>query len=398
MQDVQQLLDSKFQTNDIIELNTCLTVDSPYYYGYNIEAHFLEELKKLDSDKIFFITEENIDTLYAKSFFEKIKTHYPNSEKLFVPSGDASKNFTLLETICEELIDRGVSKKSILIAFGGGAVGNIVGLASGLIYRGIRYIEIPTTTTGVTDSTLSNKQAINGAKGKNHFGIYYAPLFIWGDVKYLETEPLRSRQSGLVEAIKNGFISNPEFLTYVRNFFSSKGPMDLTSKELFIICYKIIQSKLEILKKDPTEKRYGIILEYGHTFGHAIEWLAKGKLIHGEAVAIGMCIAAELAFQLNFITKDIVDLHYDCMSKLQLSTALPDYVNLKNLLQIMKSDNKKTGEAIKYTLLGKMGACLNTHGDYLEIVETSVVEDVLRTYYHRKEDNSIITDSAPVAS
>jgi 3-dehydroquinate synthetase len=129
-----------------------------------------------------------------------------------VGSGDSCKRFASLEEVLEGLIAAGASKRSILIAFGGGAVGNLVGMAAALLFRGVRYVEIPTTMTGQTDSVLSNKQAINGRSGKNLFGTYHAPLFIWADTAYLASEPLASCRSGIVEGIKNGFIADPPFL------------------------------------------------------------------------------------------------------------------------------------------------------------------------------------------
>jgi 3-dehydroquinate synthetase len=368
-----------FKSTGIIEMYTGLDQSSPIYFGYNIQEKFLDQLENHSFDRLFFITDNNMYNKYGGTFWKMIHARYSNTKLLIVPDSDASKNFIYLESVCEELIEHGISKRSVVIAFGGGAVGNLVGMVSALIYRGIRYIEIPTTLTGITDSTLSNKQAINGKRGKNHFGTYYAPLFIWSDVKYLETESLRLRQSGLVEAIKNGFISNPEFLSYMEDILTNFSPLQLTGFKLFEVSYNIIQSKMKILQLDPSEKSYGIVLEYGHTFGHAIEWLAKGKLVHGEAVAIGMCIASELAHRLGYISQEIVNLHYKLMKKLELAVGVPPFIELPELMEIMLSDNKKTGEAVKYILLERIGNCLNPTGDYLvEIPKNTVMEVMLK--------------------
>ncbi|NJR74815.1 MAG: 3-dehydroquinate synthase, partial [Scytonema sp. CRU_2_7] len=171
-------------------------------------------MEKYSFDKIFFLTEAHLFELYGKDLFNKISEKY-SCQIQFVPIGEKCKHFPVLEETCEILIVKGVSKNSILIAFGGGAVGNIVGLVAGLIFRGIRFIEIPTSMTGQTDSTLSNKQAINGKTGKNHFGLYHAPIFIWVDTKYLKTEPLSSRRSGIIEGIKMDLISGASFLDYL---------------------------------------------------------------------------------------------------------------------------------------------------------------------------------------
>jgi 3-dehydroquinate synthetase len=269
-----------FVPGKVITLSTHLEKPSPFYFGYGIHQSFLSELEKYSFDKIFFFTEPHLFESYGKELYDQISAKYPCSVE-FVPAGEKCKYFPVLEETCEKLIAKGASKKSILLAFGGGTVGNVVGLAAGLIYRGIRFVEIPTSMTGQTDSTLSNKQAVNGGTGKNHFGLYHAPLFIWADTKYLKTEPPFSRRSGIIEGIKNGFISDENFLEYLEQSLNPE--LDFTDAKLTEIAYKIILSKLPILQQDPSEKGYAITLEYGHTFGHGIEWLEK--ISHGEAVS-----------------------------------------------------------------------------------------------------------------
>jgi len=291
----------KTEQGKVIKLSTELEKPSPFYFGYDIEQSFLLELEKYAFDKIFFFTEPHLFELYGKSLYDKLCEKVTCNLE-FVPPGEKCKYFSFLEETCENLIIKNASKKSILISFGGGTVGNVFGLAAGLIYRGIRFIEIPTSMTGQTDSTLSNKQAVNGQTGKNHFGLYHAPIFIWTDTKYLRTDPPTSRRSGIIEGIKNGFISDPSFLDYLEEVLNPE--VKFTEEELYKLSYNIILSKLEILKQDPSEKHYGIILEYGHTFGHGIEWLEQGKISHGEAVSFGMKIAAELSQEMGLISQE----------------------------------------------------------------------------------------------
>ena len=281
----------EFVPGKVTTLNTYLEKPSPFYFGYDIQESFMSELEKYSFDQIFFFTEPHLFQSYGKELYDRISEKYTCSLE-FVPPGEKCKYFPILEQTCEKLIAKGASKKTILIAFGGGTVGNVVGLAAGLVYRGLRFIEVPTSMTGQTDSTLSNKQAVNGTTGKNHFGLYHSPIFIWSDTKYLKTEPPSSKRSGIIEGIKNGFISDPTFLEYLEETLNPE--LNFTDEKLTELAYKIILSKLPILQEDPSEKGYGITLEYGHTFGHAIEWIEGGKMSHGEAVSFGMKIAAEL--------------------------------------------------------------------------------------------------------
>ncbi|NET76525.1 MULTISPECIES: 3-dehydroquinate synthase family protein [Okeania] len=362
----------------MVELSTELEKPSPFYFGYDIKEHFLKELSKHEIDKIFFFCEQNMFGLYGEELFHELNSEYRCLLEM-VPAGEKSKYFSVLEQICETLVNEGVSKKSLLIAFGGGTVGNVVGLVAGLIYRGIHFVEVSTTMTGITDSTLSNKQAVNGLSGKNHFGIYHSPLFIWADTKYLKTEPAFSKRCGIIEGIKNGFIAEPTFLDYLDKTLNPE--LNFSQQVLTDLAYKIILSKLEILKKDPTEKHYGIILEYGHTFGHGLEWLLKGKLSHGEAVSYGMKIVAELGQELGFMSQADVDLHHHFIDdKLGFNHPWPEHVTTDLLMKAMIADNKKTGDDLRFVMLEKIGQCYNPEGDYLMTVDNKTVEKVLDNY------------------
>ncbi|MDJ0719569.1 MAG: 2-deoxy-scyllo-inosose synthase [Prochloraceae cyanobacterium] len=368
----------KWSSGKAIELSSKLEKPSPFYFGYDIEESFISQLEKYSFDKIFFFTEPHLFELYGKNIYKKIQEKFPCHLE-FIPPGEKCKYFPILEEMCENLILKGASKKSILLAFGGGTVGNVVGLAAGLIYRGIRFIEIPTTMMAQTDSTLSNKQAVNGKNGKNHFGLYHAPIFIWADTKYLKTEPLLYRRSGIIEGIKNGFISDPNFLDYLEKALNPHA--NFSDDELTELAYRIIVSKLEILKRDPSEKGYGIILEYGHTFGHAIEWLEEGKMSHGESVSFGMKIAAELAREMGLISQKDVDRHYYLIEdKLGFNNPFPEHITADRLIDAMIADNKKTGEELRFVILEKIGKCYNPQGDYLVTVDSQVVKKVLNNF------------------
>ena len=372
----------KWSPGKIIKLSSELAKPSPLYFGYDIQESFISHLEQYNFDKIFFFTEPHLFELYGKDIYEKPEEKFPCYLE-FLPPGEQCKYFPVLEEMCEYLISKGVSKKSILLAFGGGTVGNIVGFTASLIYRGIRFVEIPTTMMAQTDSTLSNKQAVNGRTGKNHFGLYHAPIFIWTDTKYLKTEPIFYRRSGITEAIKNGFISDPNFLSYLEQVL--KPDAEFSDDQLTELAYRIILSKLEILKRDPSEKAYGIILEYGHTFGHAIEWLEEGKLSHGESVSFGMKIAAELAREMGLLSQQDVERHYYLIEdKLGFNNPFPQHITTEKLMNAMIADNKKTGEDLRFVLLEKIGQCYDPQGDYLVTVDSELVEKVVTRFIDRQ--------------
>ncbi|WP_158408452.1 2-deoxy-scyllo-inosose synthase [Desulfosporosinus fructosivorans] len=376
----------------MIDFKTHLIPDPTFYFGNRITHELGSLINRYDYDKVYFVTNELLLKLYGKDILDMFNLNAITHEVVILTDGEDHKNFRNLEYLCETLIEKNISKGSIILGFGGGCLTNIVGLAAGLIFRGIRYIEIPTTLMGITDSTLSNKQAINGKYGKNQFGMYYAPIFIFGDTQYLKTESIAGKKSAIVEGIKNGFISNKRLLEY----FETKLEEDIenySEEKLNELALKIIQSKLKILERDPSEKGYCMTLEYGHTFGHAMEFFTKGGITHGLAVAKGMCIAAELSHHLGYIPKSLLDRHYYLVSeKLGLDVSIPDYISVENIMQAGLADNKKTARGIQYVLLNEIGECLNPDGNFQISVDPEVVRKVL-TDYKKKTINSNVAEA-----
>jgi 3-dehydroquinate synthase len=390
MFDYNQIIE--FDHGNFIQIDIELEPTFPvFFFGYDIEDHFIETLQrathKHSVDRLFLLTDPFIFDLFGGTFFNKIKQTFPATDIYLLPRGETCKTFDVLQQLCDRLVGKGVSKRSLLIAFGGGSVGNITGLAAGLIFRGIRFVEVPTTITHQTDGMLSNKQAVNGKYGKNNFGLFHAPIFAWADTRYTETEPLRFKRSGIIEGIKNGFIDQKEFIPFLERAIRRKG--DYSSQQLTDLCFKLIRSKLEILKKDPTERHYGIILEYGHTFAHAIEWLSKGALTHGEAVSFGMKIAAELSLKLGYIDDEAVSLHYRLIDDvLALRPRLPEHLNPSNIFNTMVVDNKKIGRDVRYVLLQCIGRCKKEQGDYLVHVDDKIVQGVIESFFKKMSPES----------
>ncbi len=364
----------------MIRFKTFLNPDPPFYFGNRITAELGPLLKQRNPDRVYLVTNNFLFEQYGEELLQTLDRSSIHHDVVIIEDGEDHKNFSTLERLCETLVDRNISKSSIILGFGGGCLTNIAGLAAGLIFRGIRYVEMPTTLMGITDSTLSNKQAVNGNQGKNHFGMYYAPIFIFGDTRYLATESSNGRRAAVAEGIKNGFISNPELLDFFESMLSD-GIERWTESDLTQLAQRIIASKLRILERDPSEKGYAITLEYGHTFGHAMEFLAKGRLPHGFAVAKGMCIAAEISCILGSISRDVVDRHYRLFGELLgVDLAIPEYLQTKDIFRAMLTDNKKVAAGTKFVLLRQIGECLNPDGDFQVYVEPEVAAAALSRY------------------
>ena len=353
------------------------------YYGIDIEKCFADKLSEYTFDRLFLICDSAICDIHGLRLFEEIKgKNIPVCLHVIEPA-ETNKTMRGLEKLCDELIAERISKESIIVGFGGGITGNMAGLAAALIYRGIRYIEVPTTFMGMTDSSLSNKQAVNGGSGKNQLGTFNAPLFVWCDIRYAETEGIRHIKAAVTEGIKNALIYDTDEIEYFQNLELSDGSADVF--KLYEMFCHITDSKNKILKQDPTEKGYSVILEYGHTFGHAIEYLTDGMIIHGEAVASGMCIAAEICEKLGYISDEDKVLHYRLLfphfyHNLHHFEIAP-LITPGKILQQIKNDNKRSGAGVKYVLLKKIGECMNPDGDYQVALDDNLVLECIRRYY-----------------
>ncbi len=367
-----------------------LKPETEVFYGYDITRFFTGILNKYKYDKIFFIADKGVFNIHGYEFYKMLIEEDITVKLLVIDATEDYKTIAGLEYICTSMIADNISKDSIIISFGGGVTGNICGMAAALIYRGVRYIEIPTTFMGQTDSTLSNKQAVNGSSGKNQLGMYYAPIFVWTDIKYAVTEKHRHIKAAITEGIKNALIYDKELLPYFTGKdFANNKPGSSQLLELFEI---ITNSKNKILSQDPGEKDYAVILEYGHTFGHAIEYLTHGEIIHGEAVAAGMCIAAEASFYIGKLSKEDLKLHYYILygyiPQIILDNRIMELVSPDKIIAEIQSDNKRSLNGIRYILLEKAGSCINPDGSYQVQLDNTIVKECINRFFKKFRDIS----------
>ncbi|KEJ01366.1 3-dehydroquinate synthase [Clostridium botulinum A2B7 92] len=358
-----------------IKLETNLLESSPIYLGCNIwRESLLEKMMDLNTDKFFLITDDVIYNFFGKEIYEYMNKKV--SVKLIkLPSGEKHKNIKVFNDLMENLFDNNITKSSILISLGGGVVGNITGLAAALAFRGIRFFHIPTTFMSQTDSILSRKQGINSFYGKNMIGSYYTPLFNFIDTSFLTFDSERFIRGSFVETVKNGFIYNADFLNKLKSVI--KNDFNVSQEGIFNLVKMSIESKLPIMKADPTEKGLAMILEYGHTVGHAIEKLSYGKLSHGESVSIGMMVAARVSEKLGYLSKQDVQEHMDILSALKTPTKIPSNIKISDIINRIKLDNKKDINGIRFVVLENIGKCINTDGSYMIKVPFNIINEAI---------------------
>lgn len=358
-----------------VKLETNLLESSPIYLGCNIwRESLLEKMMDLNTDKFFLITDDVVYNLFGNELLEYMNEKV--SVKLIkLPSGEKHKNIKVFNDLMENLFENNVTKSSILISLGGGVVGNITGLAAALAFRGIRFFHIPTTFMSQTDSILSRKQGINSFYGKNMIGSYYTPLFNFIDTSFLTFDSERFIRGSFVETVKNGFIYDADFLNKLKSVI--KNDFNVNQEGVFNLVKMSIESKLPIMKADPTEKGLAMILEYGHTVGHAIEKLSYGKLSHGESVSIGMMVAARVSEKLGYLSKKDVKEHLDILSALKTPTKIPSNIKISDIINRIKLDNKKDMNGIRFVVLENVGKCINTDGSYMIKVPFNIINEAI---------------------
>ncbi|GAA2809520.1 2-deoxy-scyllo-inosose synthase [Kitasatospora sp. CM 4170] len=359
----------------IIELSSGTRPSCPFYLGDAIGDRLPEYLGRYDFDEFYLVTSEPLYERFGRDLANKLGRAGVAVNLITVAEGEQVKGWPQLTALCERLVAAGATKDSIVGALGGGMISNLAGLAAAMVYRGLRFVEIPTTMLNLTDGTLSNKQAINGALGKNQFGVYHAPIFIWADVAMLRTEPERQHRSALVEALKNGLVNDAAWFDRLEGLLADGvgGIRD----DLLGVCHEVVRSKLGILELDPGERGTGIILEYGHTVGHAVEFLSGGRLLHGEAVGIGMCAAARLGIRLGVTDPEVLERQEHVLGTLMGSpTSVPEEFTPERIVEVILSDNKRrAGSAVRFVLVPEIGRVHTVDGDH----ETPVPEPLLKS-------------------
>ena len=345
---------------------------SPIHLGQGVIELLSSLLQEHEFDRLFVVTDETVAELYGKALarhLEGFQSHVAS----FAP-GEASKGLSTFERLVVELLDSGVTKRSIVLGFGGGVAGNMAGFLAGTLFRGIRLAHLPTSFQAQTDSTLSRKQALN-CHGKNILGCFHTPLFTLIDTDLLETEPRRSLVSGVAESIKNALISDEAFFHHLEENLTAENLRD--PEGLHDLAVRSILTKLAILKRDPTEMEEGLILEYGHTLAHALEALADGELTHGECVGIGMVFNARLSCRKGILPSEEEGDAACLLQRIGLPTAIPSSIASADLLRQMRFDNKRRGQDIEFVLLERTSRPHYAPSGYCQPVAEDLIVECL---------------------
>ncbi len=263
--------------------------------NYNI---FIDELKSLKFEtKVAIVTNQTVSRYYLKEVKSLLEAH--ELHVITIKDGEEYKNLETIEYILDECFRYRLDRKSILIALGGGVIGDMTGFVASIFQRGIKFVQIPTTLLAQVDASVGGKTGVNSKYGKNLIGSFWQPIAVYCETKFLQTLPIREFNAGVAEIIKMA-------ITFDKNFFQWLENHDLRQKEdLKIAILKSIQTKATVISQDERETGVRAVLNYGHTFAHVIENETEYKIfVHGEAVAIGIVMANELALRVGFMSKE----------------------------------------------------------------------------------------------
>lgn len=301
--------------------------------------------------KVMIITDETIADLYLFEIQQALNGFQQQS--CIVPSGEKAKTFDVYYQCLTFALENKLDRKSLVIAFGGGAVGDLGGFVAATFMRGIPFIQVPTTILA-HDSAVGGKVAINHPSGKNMIGAFYQPAAVFYDLDFLKSLPLHEKRSGFAEVIKHGLIHDASFYLWLNEHILSLENLSLS--ELNYMLVRGIEIKRDFVSVDERETGIRAFLNFGHTLGHAIEAEAGyGKWTHGEAVAIGMIFALELSRKKAGLSFDIEGFK-EWLQQLGYVIELPKELAFDNLIARMKQDKKSINQKVSFVLLNNIGS------------------------------------------
>ncbi len=324
----------------------------PIYIGSGILANPAVWTQHIRSQQVLIVTNSTIAPLYLSGLQNALSAY--QLESVILPDGEQYKNLAHLEQIFDQLLAKKFSRNATLIALGGGVIGDMGGFAAACYQRGIAFIQIPTTLLAQVDSSVGGKTGVNHPLGKNMIGAFYQPQCVIADADVLDTLDDRQLSAGLAEVIKYGLIRDPEYLVWLEQNMPA-----LLARDKAALAYAIERScinKAEVVGEDEFESGVRATLNLGHTFGHAIETgRGYGHYLHGEAVAIGTCFAADLSRRLGWLADADVQRIMAIFKAANLPVVPPAEMTTDQYVELMAVDKKNIDGKIRLILLEAIG-------------------------------------------
>jgi len=318
------------------------------------------------------VSNPTVYALHGDTLRNSLTPVYAKLSHVLLPDGEAHKNWPTLNLVFDHLLSHGCDRKTVLYALGGGVIGDMTGFAAASYMRGVPFVQVPTTLLSQVDSSVGGKTAINHPLGKNMIGAFYQPLGVLIDLDTLRTLPDRELKSGLAEVIKYGPIADMAFLAWLEDHMDA-----LLSRDAAALAHAVKRSceiKAHVVGVDERESGLRAILNFGHTFGHAIEaGMGYGAWLHGEAVACGMVMAADLSAALGLVRTQLAERIARLVARAGLPVSAPR-LPLTQWFQLMGVDKKASDGDIRYVLLDAPGSAT------MRAAPQALVEEVIRRH------------------
>lgn len=325
-------------------------------YPIHITSDRLERLAEsvpANATAVAIVTNPTVAALYLDSARRALEASGKPVHVIELPDGEAYKNWESLNLIFDGLLGRHLDRKALIVALGGGVIGDMAGFAAACFMRGVRFVQVPTTLLAQVDSSVGGKTAINHPLGKNMVGAFYQPIAVEVDTRVLRTLPAREISAGLAEVIKYGMIYDRDFFDWCETHID--GMRALQEEDIVHAIRRSCEVKAEVVSQDERESGLRAILNFGHTFGHAIEsGMGYGQWLHGEAVGCGMVMAAELsALVCGLPAQDVARIR----AQVQASgcPTEPPHWPAERWLDLMQVDKKNEGGQLRFVLLDRLG-------------------------------------------
>jgi 3-dehydroquinate synthase len=352
-------------------------------YAIKIGTNFLDSLwGQIESDfnqpNKFIVTDEN---LVSAGHLQKLSGKKDIPKFIIAPAGESSKTFDTVISIVEAMEKACFGRDSLIVALGGGTVGDIAGFAASVFKRGVPVVHIPTTTVAQADSSIGGKTGVDSSISKNAFGTFWHPSAIYIDVATLATLDDRQFRAGLVESVKHALIADSQYFDFIENNLEAilSRKFDVLEKVAFYNC----KIKGSVVEADPVERNQRRMLNYGHTVGHAVEAASGFELLHGEAVAIGIMAAGLIEIEMGLSRPERLDKTRRILEKLGVPVKLPSNLAENNLIDLIKHDKKAVGKWPRFVLISDIGQVHCRDGQWAVEVAPDLVEKILNKLWKR---------------
>jgi len=316
--------------------------------------HIAEALEQADVKgcRLCIVSDSNVAPLYADEIASLCREQFTEVKSFVFPAGEENKNLKTVQSLYEFLIQNHFDRKDVLLALGGGVVGDLTGFTAATYLRGIRFVQVPTSLLAQVDSSIGGKTGVDFESYKNMVGAFHMPALVYMNINTLKTLPEEQFACGMAEIIKHGFIKDIEYLDYVEEHAES-----IKGRDYSVLSRMIIRSceiKRAVVENDPFEKGERMLLNFGHTLGHAIEKLMDFRLLHGQCVAIGSVAAAWISMNKGLIDEASCEKVRRIFSMFDLPVSYSG-ITPEEILEISRSDKKMENGKIKFILLRELG-------------------------------------------